>query len=732
MDLEPTNNTLAGAWNLGSLGLAGNFLLSGTSQSFAGTAIGGRPVTKAAYDPHDFYKIGTIAPGVLEVGLSPGALNIATEFNQGGVSGALQHWEFRPSGALTGPPVIVELRIGYARFGATIDSFNAATNVFAQNINTLLTNNPNDIGANLDRDRYLQIHSAFDRLLERTGINIDATSATAIANEMKLLVSQATQGSPYLSQVKSFALQVAALASQWTTPVYTLDAGGGAVNVTSLDVLKSYVWGANAAAGAGYVDVSGYKALAFTPALSGFPDYKVSPISYALTDVHVLKSTDARNVLGGVGNDILNGKDGNDTLIGAAGNDILNGGKGADKMIGGNGNDIYYIDSTGDVVLETSSALAVGGTDTVRSSLAATTLAANIENAQLLAGGLNLTGNALNNVLIGNGASNRLSGGIGNDTLYGGGNVASGISLGSGVLVHTNQNEGGPVSISTAFSFASNPDIGNSTTVPHVTVTGTGGAATVGVSFTINNPGAVVTIDVDGARGFFIDPFAPKPGFDSEVVVGNANGTFVIFNDNRLEFDPVTHLNSPDSGSFSLDDSYLKFTAPAAGKYFITLGASAGAGLLSAIPVGMTYQMHVSVSGEYNQEVLDGGAGNDTLYGGLGNDILTGGVGQDTFVFNTALNATTNLDRITDFNVTDDTIKLENTGVFTALPVLGTLAAAAFFKGTAAHDATDRIIYNSATGALYYDADGNGAAQQVQFAVLAPNLALTNLDFFVI
>ena len=43
-----------------------------------------------------------------------------------------------------------------------------------------------------------------------------------------------------------------------------------------------------------------------------------------------------------------------------------------------------------------------------------------------------------------------------------------------------------------------------------------------------------------------------------------------------------------------------------------------------------------------------------------GNDVLIGGKGKDVFVFSTALNKATNLDRITDFNVKDDSIYLEN------------------------------------------------------------------------
>ncbi|MEZ0171745.1 hypothetical protein [Microvirga sp. TS319] len=129
-------------------------------------------------------------------------------------------------------------------------------------------------------------------------------------------------------------------------------------------------------------------------------------------------------------------------------------------------------------------------------------------------------------------------------------------------------------------------------------------------------------------------------------------------------------------------------------------------------------------------DTLRGNAGNDTLNGGAGNDVLTGGADRDTFVFNTALKARMNVDRITDFRPVDDTINLEN-AVFRGLTRTGTLSKAAFHIGAAAHDRDDRIVYNKITGALLYDADGNGKGAAIQFATLAKGLGVTNLDFVV-
>jgi hypothetical protein len=132
------------------------------------------------------------------------------------------------------------------------------------------------------------------------------------------------------------------------------------------------------------------------------------------------------------------------------------------------------------------------------------------------------------------------------------------------------------------------------------------------------------------------------------------------------------------------------------------------------------------------KDLLYGGAGNDQLNGGAGNDYLKGGADKDSFVFSNALTnaSTSNVDRIVDFSVKDDTIRLENK-VFKGLKA-GKLPGSKFCIGPQAKDASDRIVYDKATGDLFYDPDGTGAAAQVKFAVLTSHPKLTAADFFII
>lgn len=124
------------------------------------------------------------------------------------------------------------------------------------------------------------------------------------------------------------------------------------------------------------------------------------------------------------------------------------------------------------------------------------------------------------------------------------------------------------------------------------------------------------------------------------------------------------------------------------------------------------------LEGAAGVDVLSGDLGNDRLSGGLGKDRLTGGSGKDAFIFDTVPSSR---DTITDFSAAEgDKIQLSK-AVFKGFAYTGTLHAEDFYAAagaTKAHDATDRLIYNTTTGVLYYDADGLGGVAAVQVALL--------------
>lgn len=142
-------------------------------------------------------------------------------------------------------------------------------------------------------------------------------------------------------------------------------------------------------------------------------------------------------------------------------------------------------------------------------------------------------------------------------------------------------------------------------------------------------------------------------------------------------------------------------------------------------------------------DALIGSTGNDTLYGGSGADTLSGEGGADTFVFGDGWSA--GADTVTDFSAAGgDKLMLVNDygGLFTGLQASGgggsgALDPAQFASGAgliAAATPDIRIIYNTTTGALYYDADGSGSASSaIQFAVLgtATHPALAAADILI-
>jgi Ca2+-binding RTX toxin-like protein len=150
------------------------------------------------------------------------------------------------------------------------------------------------------------------------------------------------------------------------------------------------------------------------------------------------------------------------------------------------------------------------------------------------------------------------------------------------------------------------------------------------------------------------------------------------------------------------------------------------------------------LSGGGGSDILNGGAGNDLINGGAGNDVLRGGSGVDTFVFSADPDKG-GIDRVADFNSKIGEKIVLNTYAFEAAEAVqrfsstdpdakgsGALAASNFTLGKSAKDADDHIIYDQATGALYYDADGNGAGAAIQFAQFKAGTVLTADAFLLI
>jgi Ca2+-binding RTX toxin-like protein len=154
------------------------------------------------------------------------------------------------------------------------------------------------------------------------------------------------------------------------------------------------------------------------------------------------------------------------------------------------------------------------------------------------------------------------------------------------------------------------------------------------------------------------------------------------------------------------------------------------------------------LSGGFAQDVFNGGGGNDRVYGGAGDDFLDGGAGRDLvsgglgedtiiattgvdrFVFDTRLGPT-EVDFINGYTPAEDVILLDN-DIFRALGAPGDLRNAQFHLGLSGVGAQVRILYDSATGLVFYDPTGGGGGDRVQVMQLQPGLAITADEFVII
>jgi Hemolysin-type calcium-binding repeat (2 copies). len=124
------------------------------------------------------------------------------------------------------------------------------------------------------------------------------------------------------------------------------------------------------------------------------------------------------------------------------------------------------------------------------------------------------------------------------------------------------------------------------------------------------------------------------------------------------------------------------------------------------------------ILGNGGVDKLLGGNGNDSLNGGAGNDTLTGGIGVDKFIYNTNAAFTTSavgVDTITDFSIAQgDKIVLDKTtfpkissGAGTGFSINSEFAKVT--SDALADTSAADIVYNSATGGLFYNQNGIAA-----------------------
>lgn len=222
-----------------------------------------------------------------------------------------------------------------------------------------------------------------------------------------------------------------------------------------------------------------------------------SSLTYTLgSDVENLTLTGAGNT-NGTGNGL------NNTIKGNSGNNSIDGGAGIDAMTGGDGNDIYYVDNSGDSVIE----VANQGTDKVISSVNFSLSGQQIENLTLTGlSATTATGNSLANVITGNTLDNLIDGKSGADTMAGGaGNDTYTVDNAGDVVTETSGNGTDLVISSVTFTLAGQ-QIENLTLNGVNAVNGTGNS----LANIMNGNNAINTLN----GGYGADTLSGKGGAD--------------------------------------------------------------------------------------------------------------------------------------------------------------------------------------------------------------------------
>lgn len=388
---------------------------------------------------------------------------------------------------------------------------------------------------------------------------------------------------------------------------------------------------------------------------------------------------------------------------------------GAKTMLGGLDDDIYYIDSADDVVTEN----AGEGYDTLY-TLVDYTLPANVERVIALVNtGVTLTGNELDNSLIGGSGGDVLYGLDGDDTLNGRGGVDTMVGgLGDDSYIVNKSSDvvlelagEGVDTVYTSVGYRLSDNVEN------IVIRSDDGLSVKGNALgnaMIGGAGADTLFGYDGD-----DRLDGRGGAD-RMVGGSGDDAYTVDNAGDVV------IENADDGydtvystiDYALTDNVEKLVGR--GSVGLTLTGNALDNLISG---GSGADR---LSGGDGADRISGGAGDDILIGGAGKDVLIGGAGADTFVFTSLSDLR---DTITDFEVGVDKIGIDIGGFG-----LTTLAADMFVSNAdgLAASAETRFIYNETKGALYFDADGDGAGKAIQIASLrgAPALSFADLSIF--
>lgn len=363
---------------------------------------------------------------------------------------------------------------------------------------------------------------------------------------------------------------------------------------------------------------------------------------------------------------------------------------------------------------------------TLTTTLRVNTINGTTSNDSLIgtAGADSIYGAAGNDTLLGNSGNDILDGGIGIDSMAGGsGNDVYNVDSAQDKISESSNSGTDTIKSPIGYALPGN--------VENLALYGNSSASLIGYGNELNNYLSLKT-GYGSLYGFAGNDILEASTSGSTLVGGAGNDTYILHNTPATVAEPGV-AEGIDTVVIDKISAYsLKNLSTFENLQFAD--ASNHVGIGNALANQLTGNNgHDNLQGMENNDTLAGGAGNDTLSGGTGNDNLTGGAGDDYFYFSNPPNSG-NIETVTDFTSGQDLLWLAG-GAFPAVGgVSGTVFTANDDKfyavaGGVAHDTTDRIIYDTNTGALYYDADGsNAAAPAVQFAMLVGHPALAATD----